>query len=213
MILPDEFIPLAEQHNLIHKLTLRVMNQAMLQCCAWQAEGNDLTVAINLSPVLLDRPDLVEEIVQLRSCYDLPSEKVIFEITESSLLRDLGVALSVLTRLRLRGFGLSLDDYGTGFASMQQLAQIPFTELKIDRSFVRGACQSEPLKVMLSSAIEMAKELGLVTVAEGVETQEELELLRQYGCTYAQGWLVAKPMPSEDLLKWLAKSRIGGPGG
>jgi EAL domain-containing protein (putative c-di-GMP-specific phosphodiesterase class I) len=108
-------------------------------------------------------------------------------------------ALRILTRLRLRGFGLSLDDYGTGFASMQQLAQIPFTELKIDRTFVRGVCQRETLRVLLRSTIEMAQELGLVTVAEGVEAKEELELLRQYGCTAAQGWLIARAMPATQL--------------
>ncbi len=203
LIMPDEFIPLAEQYDLIHKLTLQVINHVMLQASAWDAQDVDLSVAINLSPRLLERSDLVQEIVGLQQCYAVCAERVIFEVTESSLLRELAVALGVLTRLRLRGFGLALDDYGTGFSSMQQLAQIPFTELKIDRSFVRGACDRENLQVMLRSAIEMASELGLVTVAEGVESEQELRLLQDYGCTFAQGWLFAKPMPGAQLVDWL----------
>jgi EAL domain-containing protein (putative c-di-GMP-specific phosphodiesterase class I) len=203
LILPDEFIPLAERHDLIHPLTLQILSQAMLQVVSWTAESCDLAVAVNLSPLLLDRPNLVEEVVQLQQGYGLPAERVIFEVTESSLSRDPAAALRILTRLRLRGFGLSLDDYGTGFASMAQLAQIPFTELKIDRAFVRGVCERETLRVMLRSTIAMAQELGLMTVAEGVETEEELELLRRYGCTVAQGWLIAKSMPPAQFAQWL----------
>jgi EAL domain-containing protein (putative c-di-GMP-specific phosphodiesterase class I) len=118
-------------------------------------------------------------------------------------MRELSVALSVLTRLRLRGFGLSLDDYGTGFSSMQQLARIPFTELKIDRSFVHGVHQRESVQVMLRSALEMAKRLGLNTVAEGVESVEDWWLLQEYGCTFVQGWLMAKAMPAEAVQDWV----------
>ncbi len=203
MVGPDQFIPLAEQHGLIHQLTMQVMSQAMLQAASWQAQELNLSVAINLSPLLFDRADLVQEISGLQQCYNLPADRLVFEVTESSLLHELGVALGVLTRLRLRGFGLSLDDFGTGFSSLQQLAQIPFTELKIDRAFVHGLCDREKLQVMLRSAIEMANELGLVTVAEGVETEEELRLLEEYGCTLAQGWLFAKAMSTADLERWL----------
>lgn len=203
LIAPDQFIPLAEQHGLIHKLTLQVMNQAMLQASIWAAHDLQVSMAINLSPLLFDRADLVQEIAGLQQAHDLKAAQLVFEVTETSLLRELGVALGVLTRLRLRGFGLSLDDFGTGFSSMQQLAQIPFTELKIDRSFVQGACEREQLQVMLRSAIEMANELGLVTVAEGVEAEQELRLLQDYGCRLGQGWLFAKAMPAADLDKWL----------
>ena len=123
------------------------------------------------------------------------------------LLRELAVALGVLTRLRLRGFRLSLDDYGTGFSSMQQLARIPFTELKIDRSFVHGAAERESLQVILRSALDMASELGLETVAEGVESLEDWQLVRQYGCTLAQGWLLAKAMAPTDFEPWLQRLR------
>jgi EAL domain-containing protein (putative c-di-GMP-specific phosphodiesterase class I) len=199
---PDQFIPMAEQHGLIHKLTLQLMNQAMLQASMWNAQGMNLSVAINLSPVLLETPELLEEIAGLQQCYSLKAEQVVLEITETSLLRELSVALAVLTRLRLRGFGLSLDDYGTGFSSMQQLARIPFTELKIDRSFVHGVHERESVQVMLRSALEMAMRLGLNTVAEGVESLEDWRLLQEFGCTFVQGWLLAKAMPADAVAGW-----------
>ena len=203
LVYPDQFIPMAEQHGLIHKLTLQVMNQAMLQTALWNGQGMDLSVAINMSPLLLESPNLLQEISSLQQCYSLQAEKVVLEITETSLLRDLSAALSVLTRLRLRGFGLSLDDYGTGFSSMQQLARIPFTELKIDRSFVHGVHERESVQVMLRSALEMASRLGLNTVAEGVESLQDWWLLQEYGCTFVQGWLMAKAMPAEAVPDWV----------
>ena len=200
---PDAFIPVAEQHGLIHTLTLRVMDLAMAQTARWSRLGLDLSIAINLSPLLLERGDLVKEISDLQRRHQLRAEQVVLEVTESSLLRDLAIALGVLTRLRLRGFRLSLDDYGTGFSSMQQLARIPFTELKIDRTFVHGASERESLQVILRSALDMASELGLETVAEGVESLEDWHLVRQYGCTMAQGWLLAKAMPAEQFEPWV----------
>lgn len=200
---PDSFIPVAEQHGLIHALTLRVMDLAMLQTALWSRQGLDMSIAVNLSPLLLEQGALVKEISDLQRKHQLRAEQVVLEITESSLLRDLGIALGVLTKLRLRGFRLSLDDYGTGFSSMQQLARIPFTELKIDRSFVHGASERESLQVILRSALDMASELGLETVAEGVESVEDWHLVRQYGCTMAQGWLLAKAMPADQFEPWV----------
>ena len=203
LVSPDRFIPLAEQSGLVHELTLQVLNQTLLQAVVWSAENLDLTVAVNISPLLLDRAELVQEIASLQRSYGVAAERIILEVTESSLLRDPAVALGVLTRLRLRGFGLSLDDYGTGFSSMQQLARIPFTELKIDRSFVRGVHERDSQRVILRSAVEMASELGLVTVAEGVESRAELGVLEECGCTLVQGWLFAKAMPATELTQWL----------
>jgi EAL domain-containing protein (putative c-di-GMP-specific phosphodiesterase class I)/FixJ family two-component response regulator len=212
LIQPDQFIPMAEEHGLIHKLTLQVMNEALLQAATWNAHGLDLSVAINLSPKLLDSPNLLQEISGLQQCYGLRAERVVLEITETSLLRDLSVALAVLTRLRLRGFGLSLDDYGTGFSSMQQLARIPFTELKIDRSFVHGVHERESVQVMLRSALEMAMRLGLNTVAEGVESLQDWWLLQEYGCMFVQGWLLSKPMPAADVMNWIQSHEGRKPG-
>lgn len=202
-IAPDAFIPVAEQHGLIRELTLRVAEQAMRQTALWCRHGLDLSIAVNLSPLLLEHGELVEEISQLQQRHGLRAEQIVLEITESSLLRDIPIALGVLTRLRLRGFRLSLDDYGTGFSSMQQLARIPFTELKIDRTFVHGAHERDSLQVILRSALELASQLGIETVAEGVECLQDWQLLRRYGCKLAQGWLLAKAMPGAELEGWL----------
>jgi EAL domain-containing protein (putative c-di-GMP-specific phosphodiesterase class I) len=204
---PDQFIPLAEQSDLIHPLTLHVMNEAMLQVSAWQARGLHLSVAINLSPHLLERSDIAQEIASLQQSHQLSPEQIVFEVTESSVVSRVGTALGVLTRLRLRGFGLSIDDYGTGFASMQQLARIPFTELKVDRSFVHGAHERDNLQVILRSALDMAKELRLTSVAEGVETMQDWRLLQRFGCTLGQGWLIARAMPGADIVPWLKQHR------
>lgn len=204
-IAPDAFIPVAEQHGLIHTLTLHVMDLAMAQTALWARHGLDLSISVNLSPLLLERADLVQEISALQRRHQLRADQVVLEVTEGSLLRELAIALGVLTRLRLRGFRLSLDDYGTGFSSMQQLTRIPFTELKIDRTFVHGASERESLQVILRSALDMASELGLETVAEGVESLEDWHLVRRYGCTMAQGWLLAKAMPGNQFEPWLQR--------
>jgi EAL domain-containing protein (putative c-di-GMP-specific phosphodiesterase class I) len=133
----------------------------------------------------------------------LQNEQIVLEITETSLVDCMGAALGVLARLRLKGFGLSIDDYGTGFSSMQQLARIPFTELKIDRSFVHGAHQRSNLRVILQSALDMARQLDLVTVAEGIETMEDWHLLQECGCGIGQGYLIAKPMAASAFPLWL----------
>lgn len=204
---PDQFIPLAESSDLIHPLTLHVMNEAMLQIAAWKARGLNLSLAVNLSPQLFERSELAQEIGSLQRTHGLAAEQIVLEITESSVPKRVGTALGVLARLRMRGFGLSIDDFGTGFSSMQKLARLPFTELKIDRSFVHNAHQRENLQVILRSALEMASQLKLTSVAEGIETMEDWRLLQQYGCTLGQGWLIARPMPSAELGSWLRRHR------
>jgi EAL domain-containing protein (putative c-di-GMP-specific phosphodiesterase class I) len=209
LIGPEFFIPVAERCGLIGPLTLRVLNEAALQLTHWRGADLELSVAVNLSPVLLGHPRLVEEISSVARTYDLPPQNLILEVTETGLF-DQAAGLEVLTRLRLRGFGLSLDDYGTGYSSLQQLAQIPFTELKIDRSFVHGVASQQKTQVMLRSAVAMARELGLATVAEGVESPADLEFLHQCGCTFGQGWLFCKALPPNELTAWLKSRQCAG---
>ena len=200
---PDQFIALAEREGLIHALTLSVMARALAQAARWNAHGLKMSMAINLSPQLLEQPGLVQQIADLVTQHGLQTDQVVLEITESSVVDCMGVALGVLARLRLKGLGLSIDDYGTGFSSMQQLARIPFTELKIDRSFVHEASRRTNLRVILQSALDMARQLGLVTVAEGIETLEDWKLVQACGCNVGQGYLIARPMPAEELPQWL----------
>jgi len=208
LIQPNDFIYQAEREGLIADLTSAVMHQALGQAAAWNRQGLHFSLAINLSPLSLERAKLVDEISSLLDLYALQADQIVLEITESSVVASLGQAIGVLARLRLRGFGLSIDDYGTGYSSMQQLARIPFTELKIDRSFVHGAYQRENLRVLLQSALSMARQLGLITVAEGIETIEDWRLLQASGCTLGQGFLIAKPMPAEALPAWLQNYRL-----
>jgi EAL domain-containing protein (putative c-di-GMP-specific phosphodiesterase class I) len=203
LVSPDRFIAQAEQQGLIHALTLSMVEQVAHQAAIWNAHGLELSIAVNISAQLLDSPNIVREISALLERYALPPRQIILEITEGTVATHLGAALATLARMRLKGFGLSIDDYGTGFSSMQQLARIPFTELKIDRSFVHGAHQRQNLRVILQSALDLARRLELITVAEGIETMEDWRLLQEFGCMMGQGYLIAKPMPSATLPQWL----------
>jgi EAL domain-containing protein (putative c-di-GMP-specific phosphodiesterase class I) len=134
---------------------------------------------------------------------------VTFEVTESSMATHLGRALENLSRLRMRGFGLSIDDYGTGYSSMQQLTRIAFTELKIDQAFVRNATRHRTSRAMLESSLEMAGKLRIQAVAEGIETAGDWELLRDLGCDLAQGYYLARPMDGASFLGWLESAGTG----
>jgi len=203
----DRFIAAAEHSGLIFTLSLSVIDQAIAQAASWNTRGLRLILALNVSPCLLSEPHVVEAISGLLEKHGVSPSQVVLEITESSVVSPDGPALGALARFRLRGFGLSIDDYGTGLSSMQQLARIPFTELKVDRSFVHRAHEQENLRVILESALTMAHRLKLVTVAEGVETVEDWRLLQQYGCQIGQGYLLARPMPADDLLPWIKSHR------
>jgi EAL domain-containing protein (putative c-di-GMP-specific phosphodiesterase class I) len=216
-IRPDRFIDLAEREGLIHALTMGVLRQAFEVAARWNAAGMHLSMAVNLSPRLLEDPTLVRELSALVDQHGLEARQIVLEITESSVVDCMGVALGVLVRLRLKGFGLSIDDYGTGFSSMQQLARIPFSELKIDRAFVHGANQRTNLRVILQSALDMSRQLGLVTVAEGIETLADWQLVRDCGCGVGQGFLVSPAMPAELLPDWVGQHEsrlraLGNPG-
>ena len=202
-IRPDRFVALAEREGLIHGLTMAVLRQAFGVAARWNADGMKLSMAVNLSPRLLEDPALVRELSTLLERHGLEARQIVLEITESSVVDCMGVALGVLARLRLKGFGLSFDDYGTGFSSMQQLARIPFTELKIDRAFVHGAHQRTNLRVILQSALDMSRQLGLVTVAEGIETLADWQLVRDSGCGVGQGFLISPAMPAQDVAGWV----------
>ncbi|MFC3625308.1 EAL domain-containing protein [Vogesella amnigena] len=207
MIAPCRFIDVAERHRLIDALTLLVLDQVLQDLVHWHASGFYPTVAINISAPSLSGRGFGQAIIERVTAAGIVPVALVLEITESALVGDLAAALATLGRLRMKGFGLSIDDYGTGFSSMQQLSRLPFTELKLDGSFVRHSPQKWQLRTILEAALSMGQRLGLRTVAEGVETQEELALLRRLGCEYAQGYLLARPMPAHELLPWLQREQ------
>ena len=200
---PGALIPVAEESGLINDVTEAVFKAAMAQCGAWRADGFDLKVAVNVSVENLDQLDFPEFIVDTAAEEGVPPSSVVLEVTESRIMADIVKPLEILTRLRMKGVGLSIDDFGTGASSMQQLKRIPFTEIKIDREFVAGAADDEEARAMLVSSIGLGKDLGLSVVAEGVETQAEWDLVASLGVNVVQGYLVAKAMPGDAVQAWL----------
>ena len=207
LVPPVSFIEVAEKNGLIDALTLMIFDQVLKDLSYWYALGFNPTVAINISAPSLSDRGFGNAIMERVAAARVSPAAIMLEITESALVDDLATALGTLGRLRLKGFGLAIDDYGTGFSSMQQLSRLPFSELKLDGSFVRHSPEKWQLRTILEAALDMGKRLGLATVAEGVETEGELQLLRALGCEYAQGYLIAAPMPLTQLLPWLDGSR------
>ena len=196
---PPQFIAVAESSGLIRQLTERVMEISMRQVAEWRAQDMSLSVAINLSPRLLnDRtfPDLVDRVAMR---YGVEPRDIIFEITESAAMSDPEATMDVLTRLRVKSFGLSIDDFGTGYSSLKQLYLMPFSELKIDISFVRDVCHRDEARVMVETMVMLAHKLGLTSCAEGVETPDVLDFLANAECDRVQGYFISKPVPGEQL--------------
>jgi len=203
LIYPDRFISMAEEHGLIDQLTRTVIKNAAGQARLWMEEGLSLTVAVNVSMdnlAALDFPDYVER--EMRRA-KLPHTGLMLELTESRLMKDLVAPLDILTRLRLKHIGLSIDDFGTGHSSLAQLRDIPFDELKVDRGFVHGAWRNPLLRAILEASLSMARQLRMKTVAEGVEDQADWEFLRDSGCDLAQGYFIARPMAADALTEWI----------
>lgn len=203
IVLPYAFVGLLEDNDQISELTWLMLAQSAHDCLQWRKAGLDLNVSVNLSMKHLADPAVADAITWQVTNQGLEPQHMILEITESAAMTNVGRVLENLTRLRMKGFGLSIDDYGTGYSSMQQLARIPFTELKIDQSFVAHAAHQESSRMILESSLEMARRLRVVSVGEGAETQADWNLLREAGCDLAQGFYVAKPMDSAAFPDWV----------
>ncbi|WP_332852661.1 EAL domain-containing response regulator [Duganella sp. S19_KUP01_CR8] len=199
LVYPEQFIPEAESYGLIDALTRAVLVQAFTDAATWRAAGLELSVAVNVSMdnlTALDFPDFVSEQARLKG---LQPASIILEVTESQLMKDLRAPLEILTRLRLRRFRLSIDDFGTGHSSLAQLRDLPFDELKIDRGFVHGARHNETLRAIFLASLGLARQLGMETVAEGVEDSDDADFLRSTCCDQAQGYFFARPMAATQV--------------
>lgn len=221
LIGPDHFIPLAEQSGLINPLTLRVLEKSLdwlHQLPAQVAQDEQggylsrrmesITLSLNISAASLNHLELFDEIDARCQAYRINRERLIFELTETSAMEDPVASLDMLTRLRMRGYQLSIDDFGTGYSSMLQLARLPFSEIKVDKSFVMTARESEESRTVVRSIVELGHGLGLRATAEGIENQETLDYLTGIGCDLAQGYHIARPMTEQKVLEWL-RSRAG----
>lgn len=204
-VFPDQFIGVAEDHGLIDELTRIVIGEAFTQAKHWQYDGLRLSVAINLSMDNLASLEFADYITAAASALGVKPDNFVLEVTESQLMKDLFIPLEVLTRLRLKGFHLSIDDFGTGHSSLSQLRDFPFNELKVDRSFVHGASQNATLRGIYNASLSLAQQMGMRTVAEGVEDRADWDLLRSTGCDIAQGYFIAKPMPAGEVPDWITK--------
>lgn len=220
-VAPDRFIPLAERYGLIDQLTESVMVQGLRWLSHLPRQLDDsadfnylrrrlreITLSINISASSLNNIDLFERMDEYCQSMGIRPDRLIFELTESCAMEDPISSLDILTRLRMKGFHLSIDDFGTGYSSMLQLARLPFSEIKIDKSFVMTAAESKESRTVIKTIIDLGHGLGLYTSAEGIESDETLEYLRSIGCDLAQGYAIARPMPPDAVLAWLRKGRL-----
>jgi EAL domain-containing protein (putative c-di-GMP-specific phosphodiesterase class I)/AmiR/NasT family two-component response regulator len=199
LLTPDRFIPMAEETNLLLPMTHAVAVGACRQIRDWETVGLSVSVAINIAPQLLTNLSLPDDIADLAAEHGVESSRLIIEITESGVMADVARAMDILTRFRIKGFRLSLDDFGTGFSSLIQLYRMPFGEIKIDRSFVKDVGANEEARVIVRATTELAHRLDLTVCAEGVETLEDLKFLSRTGCDKAQGYFISKPIPGEKV--------------
>lgn len=203
LVMPDDFIGVAEDNGLIDDLTRVVLVSALEQSRRWRDAGLPLRVAVNVSMDNLARLDFADFVLSHVIRCGIDAQDLILEITESRLMEDVLAPLDVLTRLRLNRIALSIDDFGTGHSSLTQLRNFPFNELKIDQSFVHGADRDNTRRAMFTASLGIARQLNMQTVAEGVEDRADWNFLRQEGCDQAQGYYIAHPMLAEELSLWL----------
>jgi diguanylate cyclase (GGDEF)-like protein/PAS domain S-box-containing protein len=203
LLYPADFVPIVEISDLIHPLTIWVIETAVEQCKRWHAEGCYVTMAVNISMRNLLDVGLVERVQQILEKYALPAFYLELELTESSIMADPARSLDVLTRLHELGVTVSIDDFGTGYSSLAYLQKLPVDSLKIDRSFVAEMAQSEDARAIVSAIIALAHTVGLKVTAEGIEDEATMQRLALLGCDVAQGYYVSRPMPSEAASLWL----------
>ncbi len=203
---PYEFIPLLEQTGLIRPFTLQILEKSIDYCTRCQQHGMRFSVAVNLSMHNLRDENLPDQISEIIKHYDFDRQLLVLEITESAIMHDPEHSLEVLNRLDQMGLKLSVDDFGTGYSSLSYLKRLPVSQLKIDRSFVKDMTRDEDDAMIVRSTIDLAHNLGLTTVAEGVEDQHTLEQLRTLNCDMAQGYLISRPLTADDFFRFLMSS-------
>jgi EAL domain-containing protein (putative c-di-GMP-specific phosphodiesterase class I) len=199
---PAIFLEELERSGRLWELTQTMIDAAAQACSRWRADGLNIGLSVNISLASLQDVDLVKRIVELTEIHGMEPRSMTFEVTETSAMADAALCLEILARLRMKGFGLSIDDYGTGFSSMQQLARIPFSELKIDRAFVSRGSADPRMRAAVESSVDIARSLGLTVVAEGVETIEDWRFMREVGVDTVQGSFISPPMPADEFIRW-----------
>jgi EAL domain-containing protein (putative c-di-GMP-specific phosphodiesterase class I) len=199
---PDEFIPLAERTGVINSLTAFVLATSLAKAREWHDAGHRWTIAVNVAMRNLLDNDFVETVGELLEASGVDPSSLTLEITETGVMSDATRTIDVLTRLAALGLKLSVDDFGTGYSSLSYLQQLPVTEIKIDKVFVRELTIDPSAEAIVRSVLDLARNLEMSTVAEGVEDRASWEHLRRLGCTMAQGYYLSRPMPADELIAW-----------
>ncbi len=205
VISPLDFIPLAEENGLIVPIGEWVLRTACTDAARWQQEGHGLRVAVNLSPMQFKDPELVKTVLEILGETGLAPELLELEITEGAVMEDSGATLATLEALSLQGIQIALDDFGTGYSSMSYLKRMPLNNLKVDQSFVKGLPHDRDNYAIVRAILSMAQHLGFSVTAEGVETLEQAEALRQMACNTLQGYYFSRPVPAVDIPALLSR--------
>ncbi len=203
LLLPEHFIPLAEKHELMNRLTEEILMLAIKEYKKVIASELDVKISINLSAQNVNDLAMPEKLEGLLKYNNIAPSSIVLEITEPALMHKVSDSLDILNRLRMKGFALSIDQFGTGYSSLVKLYQAPFTELKIDKHFILSSVIDQDSTAIIKICILLANELNMSTVAEGVESQEIWDHLLTLGCNIAQGNYIAKPMPTDKFIQWV----------
>src|SRR5262245_6870678 len=205
LVMPDEFIPLAERTGLIGDLTNSMLDAGLKQVRDWQDQGLRLTCSVNLAPSLVTDLSFPDRVAALLVENRLEPSRLILEITETATMQNPTITMDILTRLRVKRIGLSLDDFGTGYSSLTQLYEMPFSELKIDKSLVMNVPNKREANTMIGSLIELGHILGLKICAEGVESRAALDMLATMGCDRCQGYFISRAIPAPEVAGFAAR--------
>jgi EAL domain-containing protein (putative c-di-GMP-specific phosphodiesterase class I)/CheY-like chemotaxis protein len=203
LVYPEQFVGVAERHGLIDELCRVVLRNALAQSSRWSAAGLTPRIAVNVVLENLLSTNFVDMLSQEVARAQWAPSDLVLEVIQHHALDDLRAPLEILARLRMKRFRLSLDDFGTGHATLRQLREIPFDELKIDRTFVHGATRDPTVRAIYDASLALGKQLGMTVVAVGVETRQDWELVRNTGCDLAQGYFFGRPMSAQQLLDWI----------
>jgi len=205
LVMPLDFIALAEETGAIASLTDSVLEQSIRQLSNWAALGLDINVAVNLSGHLVEDLEFPDRLCLLLREHAVDGSRLALELTETAAMKDPTAAMDILVRLRVKGIQLAIDDFGTGYSSLQQLYRLPFTELKIDRSFVSGLPGDGEARAIVQGITDLAHALGMTVCAEGVETQAALDYLEGIGCDQVQGYLISRPIPAKEIAAFVSR--------
>ncbi|MGC1524212.1 MAG: EAL domain-containing protein [Steroidobacteraceae bacterium] len=204
LLLPGQFLPLAEAAGLLTEITDFTITEAIQQYALWRDRGIDLPVAVNLAPSLVKDERFPDRLVGSLRQFDVPPTRLTLEVKEMERLSDRALCLEAFTRLRAAGVGLALDDYGSGLSSITELYRMPFTEVKIDGALIADAARDDNASIVMRSIVRLAHELFMVVTAEGVETKSQLDHVAFCECDFAQGTLLCGPRAPVDLERFLA---------